>query len=49
MYASDSKREGKGLWTKQQQAFPELNLFSLYSCMQFWFVNALAKYLNLPH
>jgi hypothetical protein len=38
--------EDRRFWSERQQEFPEFNLFSIPSWMQFWFVTFVPKYLN---
>jgi hypothetical protein len=42
----DSRREDKRLWTEWQHTFPEFSLLLISSCMQFWSVSVVPKYLN---
>jgi len=39
-------QEDKRFWTEWHKAFPEFNLLSNSSWMQFWFLNIVHKYLN---
>jgi hypothetical protein len=38
LYVPRQQREDRRLWTERQQAFPELSVPLIPSCMQFWSV-----------
>jgi hypothetical protein len=42
----DIRREDRRLRTEWQQAFPEFSLLLISSCMQFWSVSVVLRYLN---
>ena len=46
IYLFTQKTEDKILWTERQWAFLKINLIVLSSCLQFWLVTAVTKYLK---
>jgi hypothetical protein len=46
LYVPRQQWEDRRLWTERQQAFPEFSPLLIPSCMQFWSVSVVPRYLN---